>query len=178
MNNTSVYAFAISETQANQILDSLGKSGFSSNHISVLFPDKDTIHKLSNEKNIKALEGGVLGAAAIGLFGGTLGLLAAIGALAIPGMEPLIAAGSLLATLSGAASGATMGGIAGGLIGFMIPDIEAKRYHNRFAGGNILLSVHAETDDEVNRAKYVLRRGHADDISATSIGELASLSRA
>ncbi len=178
MSNTSVYAFAISEGQANQILDSLGQSGFSSSHISVLFPDKDITHEHSNEKNIKALEGGVIGSAAVGVLGGILGLLVGIGALAIPGMEALIAAGSLPAFLSGAATGATSGGIVGGLIGFMVPDIVAKRFHGRFAEGNILLSVHAETDDEVSRARHVLQRGFADDISTTSIGELAPAVRA
>ena len=63
MSNKSVYAIAISEGQANQIVDSLTKSGFSSNDISVLFPDKDTTHQFSHEKNTKAPEGAVTGAA-------------------------------------------------------------------------------------------------------------------
>jgi len=93
MNYKSVYAIAISEDQAKQIVDSLIQSGFSSDDISVLFPDKDTTHEFSHEKNTKAPEGAVTGAATGGVLGGSLGLLAGIGALAIPGVGPLIAAG-------------------------------------------------------------------------------------
>ena len=103
MSHKSVYAIAISEGQANQIVDSLTRSGFSSNDISALFPDKESTHEFSHEKNTKAPEGAVTGVATGGVLGGTLGLLAGIGALAIPGVGPLIAAGPLLAALSGAA---------------------------------------------------------------------------
>jgi hypothetical protein len=178
MNNKSVYAIAISEGQTNQIVDSLTKSGFSSNDISVLFPDKESSHEFSHEKNTKAPEGAVTGVATGGLLGGTLGLLAGIGALAIPGVGPLIAAGPLLAALSGAAAGATLGGIAGGLIGLGLPEIEAKRYENRIAEGNILISILAETGDQVSRAKDVLEKAGAEDISVTSIGEITSRPRA
>ena len=174
MSNKSVYAIAISEGQANQIVDSLTNSGFSANDISVLFPDKDTTHEFSHEKNTKAPEGAVAGATNGGVLGGALGLLVGIGALAIPGVGPLIAAGPLLAALSGAAAGATVGGITGGLIGLGIPELEAKRYENRLAEGNILISVLAETSDQVDRAKEVLKKASAEDISVTSIGEVAA----
>lgn len=176
MSNKSVYAIAVSEGQANQIVDSLTKSGFSSNDISVLFPDKNTTHEFSHEKNTKAPEGAMTGVATGGVLGGTLGLLAGIGALAIPGVGPLIAAGPLLAALSGAAAGATVGGITGGLIGLGIPEIEAKRYENRIAEGNILISVLAVSGDDVTRAKEVLKNAGAEDISVTSIGEVAASS--
>lgn len=178
MSNKSVYAIAVSETQANRIVDSLISSGFSSNDISALFPDKETTHEFSHEKNTKAPEGAVTGAATGGVIGGTLGLLAGIGALAIPGVGPLIAAGPLLAALSGAAAGATVGGIAGGLIGLGIPELEAKRFENRVNEGNILISVHTSSGDEVTRAKNVLEEAGAEDISVTSIGEIAEPSRA
>ena len=173
MNHKSVYAIAISEVQANQIVDHLTQAGFSSNDISVLFPDKGTTHEFSHEKNTKAPEGAITGAATGGLLGGTLGLLVGIGALAIPGVGPLIAAGPLLAALSGAAAGATVGGIAGGLIGLGIPELEAKRYENRIAEGNILISVLTRTSEDVSRAKDVLTVAGAEDISVTSIGEVA-----
>jgi hypothetical protein len=174
MSNKSVYAIAISEGQANQIVDSLTNSGFSANDISVLFPDKDTTHEFSHEKNTKAPEGAVTGAATGGVLGGALGLLVGIGALAIPGVGPLIAAGPLLAALSGAAAGATVGGITGGLIGLGIPELEAKRYENRLAEGNILISVLANTGDQVDRAKEILKKAGAEDISVTSISEVAA----
>lgn len=177
MSNKSVYAIAISEGQANQIVDSLITSGFSTNDISLLYPDKDTTHEFSHEKNSKAPEGAVTGATTGGVLGGALGLLVGIGALAIPGVGPLIAAGPLLAALSCAAAGATVGGITGGLIGLGIPELEAKRYENRLAEGNILISVLAETGDQVSRAKEVLKSAGAEDISVTSIGEVASSSK-
>jgi hypothetical protein len=163
MNHKSVYAIAISEGQANQIVDSL---------ITVLFPDKGTTHEFSHEKNTKAPEGAVTGAATGGVLGGALGLLAGIGALAIPGVGPLIAAGPLLAALSGVAAGATLGGVAGGLIGLGIPEIEAKRYENRIAEGNILISVHTVTGDEVSQAKDILKNAKAEDISVTSLSKV------
>jgi len=171
MSHKSVYAIATSEGQASQIVDSLTHSGFSTNDISVLFPDKASTHQFAHEANTKAPEGAVTGAATGGVLGGTLGLLAGIGALAIPGVGPLIAAGPLLAALSGAAAGATVGGIAGALIGMGIPELEAKRYENRIAEGNILISVHTTTSDEVKRAKEILERANAEDISSTSISE-------
>lgn len=82
MSQKSIYNLAISEGQANQIVDSLTNSGFSANDISVLFPDKDTTHEFSHEKNTKAPEGAATG----GVLGGALGLLVGIGALAIPGV--------------------------------------------------------------------------------------------
>jgi hypothetical protein len=177
MNHKSVYAIATSEGQANRIVENLTRAGFSSNDISALFPDKGTSHEFSHEKNTKAPEGAVTGVAAGGVIGGALGLLAGIGALAIPGVGPLIAAGPLLAALTGAAAGATVGGVAGGLIGLGIPEIEAKRYENRIAEGNILISVHTETGDEVDRAKEILDEADAEDISVTSIREVAESTR-
>ena len=177
MSHKSIYAIAISEGQANQILDSLIKSGFSTNDISVLFPDKESTHQFSHEKHTKAPEGAVLGAGAGGMVGGTLGLLAGIGALAIPGVGPLIAAGPLLAALSGAAAGAAAGGIAGGLIGMGIPEIEAKRYENRIAEGNLLVSVHATDGDQVNLAKKILTASGAEDISVASMGDAPEIGK-
>jgi len=177
MSHKSVYAIATSEGQALQIVDSLNNAGFSSDDISALFSDKDSTRQFAHEANTKAPEGAVTGAATGGVLGGTLGLLAGIGALAIPGVGPLIAAGPLLAALSGAAAGATVGGIAGALIGMGIPELEAKRYENRIAEGNILISVHAETGDEVKTAKDILERAGAQDIAVTSISDAEPVSK-
>lgn len=116
-------------------------------------------------------------AAAGGVVGGTLGLLAGIGALAIPGGGPLIAAGPLFAALTGLGVGATAGGIAGGLIGLGIPEFEAKRYENRIAEGNLLISINAEDGDEVDRAKKVLSDAGAGDISVASMGNVPEMSK-
>jgi hypothetical protein len=87
--------------------------------------------------------------------------------LAIPGVGPFIAAGPIIAALSGAAVGATVGGIAGGLIGFGIPEIEAKRYEGKVKAGNLLISVHTENSGEITRAKDIFTQAGAQDICAT-----------
>src|ERR1039458_751461 len=105
----SVMCIVQNQTQANSIVGNLQNAGFSSSDISVLFPDRQGSKDFAHEHNTKAPEGAVAGAGAGGALGGTIGLLAGIGALAIPGLGPFIAAGPLLAALSGAAAGATVG---------------------------------------------------------------------
>jgi len=103
MSKKSVFCIATSRAQADQIVDQLKNANFSNNDISVLFPDKDTTRDFAHEKNTKAPEGAVTGASTGGVIGGALGWVAGIGALAIPGVGPFIAAGPIIAALSGAA---------------------------------------------------------------------------
>jgi hypothetical protein len=156
------------QNQAESIVSQLTGAGFSSNDISVLLPNKSGTKDFAHEHNTKAPEGAVAGAGAGGVLGGTLGLLVGIGALAIPGLGPFIAAGPLLAALSGAAAGATVGGITGALVGMGIPEIEAKRYEGKIKGGNILISVHTEMSDEQKRAEAIFKTAGAEDICSTS----------
>src|SRR5579859_1239332 len=167
MSKKSVFCIATSRAQADQIVDRLKTANFSNNDISVLFPDKGTTRDFAHEKNTKAPEGAVTGAGTGGAIGGTLGWIAGIGALAIPGVGPFIAAGPILAALSGAAIGAAAGGIAGGLIGLGIPEIEAKRYEGKLKEGNILISVHTENSEEIKRAKEIFTQANAQDICST-----------
>lgn len=164
MSKKSVFCITTSREQADRIVDHLKTSNFSNNDISVLFPDKGTSRDFAHEKNTKAPEGAVAGAGTGGVVGGALGWIVGIGALAIPGVGPFIAAGPILAALSGAAIGAAAGGIAGGLIGLGIPELEAKRYEGKVKAGNILLSVHAENSDEITLAKDIFTKGGAQDI--------------
>ena len=163
----SVIAIVESGTQAEQIVSELQAGGVPSSQISVLFPDKRGTKDFAHEHNTKAPEGAVAGVGAGGLIGGTIGLLAGIGALAIPGVGPLIAAGPLMAALSGAAAGATVGGVAGALVGMGIPEIEAKTYEGKIHGGNILIAVHVENGDAEKAAKALFEKHHAHDISVT-----------
>lgn len=164
-SNKAIIGLVTSQAQAERIVDQLQSAGFSSDDISVLFPDKQGTRDFAHEKNTKAPEGAVTGAGAGGVVGGTLGLLAGIGALAIPGLGPFIAAGPIMAALSGAAAGATVGGIAGALVGLGIPELEAKQYESKIKDGNILLSVHVESSDERGTAKQILEKGGAKDIA-------------
>ena len=167
MSKKSVFCIATSRNQAEQIVEQLKNGNFSNNDISALFADKDTSHDFAHEKNTKAPEGAVTGAVTGGVLGGALGWIAGIGALAIPGVGPFIAAGPIIAALSGAAIGAAGGGIAGGLIGLGIPEIEAKRYEGKIKAGNILISVHTENSAEIARAKDIFTKGGAQDICTT-----------
>ncbi len=112
-------------------------------------------------------EGATVGASTGGVVGGTIGLLAGIGALAIPGLGPFIAAGPIMAALSGGAIGAGVGGLTGALVGLGIPEYEAKRYEGKVKEGGILISVHSESNDETGRAKDIFKEEGAHDISST-----------
>src|SRR6185436_9265429 len=132
----------------------------------VLMADNQGSKDFAHEKNTKAPEGTTTGVAAGGTIGGTLGLLAGIGALAIPGLGPLIAAGPIMGALAGLGVGGAVGGLIGALVGMGIPEYEAKRYEGHIKAGGILLSVHCATSDEATRAKDVLTRTGAQDISS------------
>jgi hypothetical protein len=162
----SIFCIASNEYQAEQIVQSLRDGGFSSNDISVLFPDKRTSKNFAHEKNTKAPEGGATGGGVGLAVGAALGWLAGIGALAIPGVGPFIAAGPIMAALSGAAVGGAVGGLTGILIGMGIPEFEAKRYEGRIKSGNILISVHSEDSDQTSRAKKIFEDARAEDISS------------
>jgi uncharacterized protein YcfJ len=153
------------QDQAEAIVSQLQNVGFTANDISVLFPDKQGTKDFAHEHNTKAPEGAVAGAGTGGVLGGTIGLLAGIGALAIPGLGPFIAAGPLMAALSGAALGAGVGGLTGALIGMGIPEIEARKYEGKIKGGNLLIAVHVETADQRKRAEDVYKTARAEDIS-------------
>ncbi len=164
MSKQSVFCIATTRTQAEQIVDQLKEANFSNADISALFSDQESAHDFAHEKNTKAPEGAVAGVSTGGVIGGALGWIAGIGALAIPGVGPFIAAGPIVAALSGAAIGATVGGIAGGLIGMGIPELEAKRYEGKLKEGNILISAHTESSQEVARAKAIFISAGAEDI--------------
>ena len=167
MANTAVFGIYSTRAQVEQAVDQLREAGFRPTDVSVLFPENVGTKEFAHEKHTKAPEGAAAGATSGALLGGTLGWLVGIGALAIPGLGPFIAAGPIVALLSGVGVGATVGGIAGALVGMGIPEYEAKRYEGLIKGGGILLSVHSDSHDWTKRAKEILKRTGADDISAT-----------
>jgi uncharacterized protein (TIGR02271 family) len=163
----SVLCLVDTEDQAEAIVERLKSAGFSDSDISVLFPDKGSTRDFAHKKETKMPEGATIGAGTGGAVGGTIGLLAGIGALAIPGLGPFIAAGPIMAALSGGAIGAGVGGLAGALVGLGIPEYEAKRYEGKVKEGGILISVHSENNDEANRAKHIFKEAGAHDIAST-----------
>ncbi len=171
MSKTSVFGIVKSLSQAEQIVEDLQEAGFSVSEISILLPDNEGKHDIGHVKATKAPEGATTGATTGGVTVGVLGLLAGIGALAIPGVGPFIAAGPIMAALSGAAIGATTGGVVGGLIGLGIPEIEAKRYEGKLKGGNYLIAVHARDGDEEDGAKEIFENAGAEDICTSSMSK-------
>lgn len=129
--------------------------------------DSKGSREFAHEKNTKVPEGTTTGVTAGGILGGALGLLAGIGALAIPGLGPFIAAGPIMGALAGLGVGGTVGGIIGALVGMGIPEYEAKRYEGRIKEGGVLLSVHCDTSEEITKAKRMLEETGAQDIAST-----------
>ena len=168
MSKTSVFCIALSRTQTDYIIQQLETAKFSRHDISALFSDRGTSHDFAHEMSTKAPEGAVAGASTGGIVGGALGWIAGIGALAIPGVGAFVAAGPIMALLSGAAIGAAVGGVAGALVGMGIPELEAKRYEGKIAEGNILISVHTESEEQVEQAMQILADAGAQDICTAS----------
>ena len=165
--NTAVLGVYSTYAAVERAVDALKAAGFRNTDISVLFPANVGNKEFAHEKGTKAPEGATAGGGSGVIVGGALGWLAGIGALAIPGLGPFIAAGPIMAALAGSAVGGVVGGVAGALIGLGIPEYEAKRYEGRLQKGGILLSVHSDDSEWTKHAKEVLERTGAEDISST-----------
>ncbi|MBU6452368.1 MAG: hypothetical protein KGS72_11355 [Cyanobacteria bacterium REEB67] len=163
----AVICIVPTESQAENIVDSLRVAGFFPSDISLLMPDTTGVRDMGHEKHSKAPEGTSVGAASGLIAGGALGWLAGIGALAIPGVGPFVAAGPIMAALGGAAIGAAGGGVTGGLIGLGMPEYEAKQYEGKLHEGNVLLSVHTEDAAQVKRAEEIFKAAGAKDIKVS-----------
>lgn len=170
--NKVVYGIYPTELSADFAVDEMKDAGFRNTDISVLFADNRGTKDFLHEKATKAPEGAAAGVGSGMVIGGALGWLAGIGALAIPGLGPFIAAGPIMGLLGGLGAGGVVGGIAGALIGMGIPEYEAKRYEGRVKDGGILFSAHCDNDEWVERAKEIMERTGARDIA--SAGEAAA----
>src|SRR5580765_8329042 len=165
--NTAVFGIYPTYSAVDAAVEALRLAGFRNTDISVLFPENVGTKDFAHEKGTKAPEGAATGAGTGAVVGGTVGWLAGIGALAIPGLGPFIAAGPIMAALAGVGVGGTVGGMAGALVGLGIPEYEAKRYEGRLKKGGILLSVHSDNSDWTKRGKEILERTGAEDIAST-----------
>jgi hypothetical protein len=170
--NTAVFGIYPTYTAVETAVDALRAAGFRNSDISALFPENSGTKDFAHEKNTKAPEGATTGAGTGVVLGGAMGWLLGIGAIAIPGLGPFIAAGPIMAALAGAGVGGTIGGITGALVGMGIPEYEAKRYEGRVKDGGILLSVHSDASEWTKRAKEILKSTGAQDVS--SAGEASA----
>jgi hypothetical protein len=166
--NTAVFGIYSQMSNLDSALNELKLAGFRHEDISVLFPDNLGSKELATVKATKAPEGAAAGAGSGAVIGGALGWLVGIGAIAIPGVGPLIAAGPIVAALAGVGAGGAVGGITGGLAGLGVPEYEAKRYEGRILKGSILLSVHCDDTKWVKQAKQVLEATGAQDVASSS----------
>lgn len=165
--NTAVFGIYPNQGALELGVEALQADGFRNTDISVLFPENEGTKDFAHVKGTKAPEGASAGAGSGAVVGGALGWLVGIGALAIPGVGPFIAAGPIMAALAGAGVGGAIGGLGGALVGLGIPEYEAKRYEGRIVNGGILLSVHADDSDWTKRAKTILEKTGAEDIAST-----------
>ncbi len=168
---TAVFGLYRTRMQVDNAVNTMKTAGFSNTDISVLFPESIGSNSLAHTKDSKAPEGATTGGSSGAVIGGALGWLVGIGALAIPGVGPFIAAGPIMAALAGAGIGGAVGGIVGALIGMGIPEYEAKRYEGQVRKGAILVSIHCDDSTWVTRAKDLLKVTGAEDIA--SAGEVA-----
>ena len=170
----TVYGIYMNREHAEEAIDALRNAGLRPEDVSVLLPENVGTKDIGYEKHSKAPEKAAVGGAAGGLAGGVLGWLVGIGALAIPGIGPFVAAGPIMGILAGFGAGSVLGGIAGALVGAGVPEYEAKRYEGRIRSGGALLSVYCETDVWVGRAKEMLRHTGAEDISVAESARVSS----
>jgi|SRR5581483_2815550 len=170
--NVSVFAIFRSREAVEEAVTALERAGFRNTDISVLLPENEGTKDLAHEKHTKAPEGATAGGVTGGAIGGILGGLIGVGLIAIPGLGPLVAAGPIIAALTGVGSGGVVGGIIGGLAGLGIPEYEAKRFEGRIKTGGLLLSVHCDSSDWEKRAKELLEQTGGEEIAAS--GEAAA----
>ena len=162
--NASVFGIFLTRSKAESAVDALKAEGFSNSELSVLLPENTGSEEVATEQSTKAPEGAAVGVGSGAAVGGALGWLVGAGALAIPGIGPVIAAGPIVATLAGIGIGCALGGFAGTLVGMGISEYDAKKYEGQVRKGGILIAARCETSEQVQRSKRVLQDSGAQDI--------------
>lgn len=154
MSKTVIGVFS-REDSAEQAVHDLRNSGFDTNEISIIARDRqrDAGGTMVSEGSLSS------GVTTGGILGGLAGLATGAGALAVPGIGPLIAAGPLTGVISGAATG----GIAGGLIDWGIPSERSDFYEGKVREGRILTAVRT-VDQKIEKAASILRDNGASDV--------------
>lgn len=161
----TVTGVVLTRTGAETIAAELRNAGFSDSDLSVLLPEHMERDHSGLEEVHRAPEGAAIGAGTGGLVGGTIGWLVGIGSLTIPGIGPFLAAGPILAALSGAAAGAAVGGLTGTLVGLGVPEADARNYEQELRSGNILISVRCVDEVDIDRAVSIFRSSGARGLS-------------
>jgi uncharacterized protein (TIGR02271 family) len=153
---------------AIEVVNELVEAGFHRNSISVMANDPDEKYSAYVD-NDGALDDTAKGAGIGAAIGGLGGLLLGLGALAIPGVGPVIAAGPLAAALAGAGVGAVTGGMIGALIDLGIPEESAHMYAESVRRGNVLVAAQV-ADNRVNEATRIMNHSGLIDIEREAEG--------
>jgi len=167
-NRQTVGALFFNRSDAESAINALKDRGFKGDQIGIALRDRNAQGQLAEDTGTKVADGAATGALGGGLLGGVVGFLIGVGALAIPGIGPVVSAGVLTTVLgtagatavAGAGIGAAAGGIVGGLVGLGIPETEAKYFDEGFRKGHVLVTVNAGT--RVNDAVEILRQYNGD----------------
>lgn len=146
--------------QAEQAIQALRQQGFGTEEISIVAKKGDKGGKGGEYVEDDITDGALTG----GTIGGIGGLILGAGALAIPGVGPIVAAGPIAAALGGAVAG----GVAGGLIDWGIPAEVSRRYEQEVAKGGVL-AVISTSGQKVNQAAQILRQNGAKDVESHSL---------
>jgi len=167
MNNIAAFGIYPDQATVNDAIEGLKSAGFRQTDISVLFPENLGSKDFAHEKHTKAPEGAVAGGGSGAVLGAAFGWLVGAGALMVPGLEAMHAAGPILGMMGGVGVGVVLGGVTGAMVGAGVPEYEAKRYEGRVRKGGILLSVHCDNAQWSKTARGILKRTGANDISTT-----------
>lgn len=137
---------------ARDVVEDLVDAGIARDDISLVARDVEGQYGSYLEEGYAEAEGEDVGEAAAGgamggaVVGGLTGILVGLGAFAIPGIGPVIAAGPLVAGLTGAAVGAVTGGILSALVEWGIPEEEAGYYAESVRRGSTLVAARVMED--------------------------------
>jgi hypothetical protein len=174
-HNKAVFCIVDNRASAVRVAESLRTAGFRESEISFIMADSDKRGEIVVEGETKAPEGAATGAGSGMLLGGALGWAVGIGALAIPGLGPFIAAGPIMAALGGAAIGSAAGGLTGGLIGLGFTEYEAKEYEGHLKDGRALISVRVESEEEVTLAKKIFTAAKGKHVSVKNVDHVETV---
>jgi len=152
-----------SRVRAEQATEELMREGFAPEDVSLLMSESTQGREFAVKKSTKAPEGAATGATIGGVLGAAAAGLAAVASVSIPGLA-IVAAGPLVAALTGLGAGAATGGVTGALIGLGIPEHEAKFYHKEIEKGGILVGVYTHSD-RVALARDILNAAGADEVT-------------
>jgi hypothetical protein len=146
----------------------LREAGFRNSDVSMLTQETAGTTDFAHEAHTKAPEGAAAGATAGAVVGGVMGWLIGIGALAVPGIGPFIAAGPIVAGLAAVGAAGAAGGLIGALVGIGIPEYAARRYEGRLLKEHLLLSVHCDDSEWAKKATDLMKQAGGEDVGSTS----------